>query len=123
MLRKGKRGVRVAVRVVGCFVSYRSLEQGTASRPSFMPRPSLTANSDRRLSTTPPPDQLMFGRVLRDGSLVEITGPRHASLGAQGTPCGLPASREVLVGVAFSPDTPGACDRYLVTMLERQSEP
>jgi hypothetical protein len=68
---------------------------------------------DGEFRSSLPPDHRSYGRVLRDGTLIEIDGPRHANRGPEGTMCGIPASEIVLVGVAFAPDVPGACARCL----------
>lgn len=64
-----------------------------------------------------------YGRVLVEGALTKITGPRHANAGPEGTLCGIPGSAVVLVGTAFAPETGGACNACIAVAVERENPP
>ena len=63
---------------------------------------------DRDFTASAPPSPRPYGRVLPDGALIALNGPRHAMTQGQ-TVCGIPASEVVYLGTAFAPEEPGAC--------------
>lgn len=120
------------IRFVRSWLRWRAGRKANASKSSDLPdkapgvgwtRFYTAAVRDGEFTANAPADPRSYGRILPDGALVEITGERHASAGATGTLCGIPAGDVVLVGTAFAPNESGACSRCLAKAIDREGEP